>query len=284
MYAKKQRASHNSAWKDILDVYFREFMEFFYPEIADKIDWIANYESLDTEHQTIAIDASIGKRFVDKLFKVKTLQGQEEVILIHIEIQGKKEGEFPLRLFQYYYRLFEKHGHSILTLAILTDGNSNWHPMNYQTQVLGLPILSFNFHTNKLLDFQARKKELKETINPFGIVVLVQLAAIETKRNPQGRYEMKSKITRLLLKKGYKKDYIINLFKVIDWGLVLPLDLKIQYNNDIKELKGEKDMGYVLSAVRDEIKKNHKSWLQAGIEQGLQQGEHRKALLIARNL
>lgn len=292
MYAKKQRASHDSAWKDILDVYFQEFMEFFYPEIADKIDWVTNYESLDTELQTIATDASIGKRFVDKLFKVKTLQGQEEVILIHIEIQGKKEDEFSLRLFQYYYRLFEKHGHSILTLAILTDANSTWHPKNYQTQVLGLPILSFNFHTNKLLDYQARKKELEETINPFGIVVLVQLAAIETKRNPQGRYEIKARITRLLLKKGYKKDYIINLFKVIDWGLVLPPDLKVQYNNDIDKLKGEKDMGYVLSAVRDEIKKNHKAWLQEGIEQGLQQGlqqglrqgEHRKALLIARNL
>ncbi|MGB8285219.1 MAG: hypothetical protein CFE62_006865 [Candidatus Aquirickettsiella gammari] len=39
-------------------------------------------------------------------------------------------------------------------------------------------------------------------------------------------------------------------------------------------------MSYVLSAVREEVEKNHQSWLQ----QGRQEGEHRKALLIARNL
>ncbi|TLY47050.1 MAG: hypothetical protein E6K54_07360 [Gammaproteobacteria bacterium] len=281
MSEKKQRANHDSAWKDILDVYFKEFMEFFYPVIAKKIDWSTNYEALDKELQTITTTATIGKRFVDKLFKVKTLEGHEEVILIHVEIQGKKEEEFSLRLFQYYYRLFEKHGHSILTLAILTDGNTNWHPKNYQKQVLGLSILNFNFQTNKLLDYRKNKQELETTINPFGIVVLVQLAAIETKGNPQGRYEMKNKITRLLLKKGYKKDYILNLFKVIDWGLVLPPDLKFQYNNDIEQLKGEEGMSYVLSAVREEIEKNHQSWLQQGLQQGIEQGEQSKALAIA---
>lgn len=274
MSEKKQRANHDSAWKDILDAYFKEFMEFFYPDIAKKIDWLADYETLDKELQAITTDATIGKRFVDKLFKVKTLHGQEEVILIHVEIQGKKEDEFSLRLFQYYYRLFEKRGHSILTLAILTDGNNNWHPKSYQKQVLGLPILSFNFQTNKLLDYQASKKELEETINPFGIVVLVQLAVIETKGNPQGRYEIKARITRLLLKKGYKKDYILNLFKVIDWGLVLPPDLKIQYNNDIEQLKEEKGMSYVLSAVREEVEKNHQSWLQQGRQEGRQEGRY----------
>lgn len=283
MSEKKQRANHDSAWKDVLDVYFKEFMDFFYPEIAEKIDWAADYETLDKELQTITTNVSVGKRFVDKLFKVKTLQGQEEVILIHVEIQGKKEDEFSLRLFQYYYRLFEKRGHSILTLAILTDGNKNWHPKSYQKHVLGLPILSFNFQINKLLDYQTSKKALEETINPFGIVVLVQLAAIETKGNPQARFEIKTRITRLLLKKGFKKDYIFNLFKVIDWGLVLPPDLKIQYNNDIEKLKGEEGMSYVLSAVREEIEKNHQAWLQQGLEQGLEQGRQ-ETLALVRNL
>ncbi|WP_050763965.1 hypothetical protein [Rickettsiella grylli] len=113
---------------------------------------------------------------------------------------------------------------------------------------------------------------------------MVQLAAIENKRNPKGRYEMKSKITRLLLKKGYKKDYILNLFKVIDWGLVLPPDLKIQYNNEIEQLKGEKGMGYVLSAVREEVEKNHQAWLQKGLEQGLEQGRREEDFVIAKKM
>jgi hypothetical protein len=29
MSEKKQRVNHDSAWKDILEAYFKEFMEFF---------------------------------------------------------------------------------------------------------------------------------------------------------------------------------------------------------------------------------------------------------------
>lgn len=54
MTKKKQiRANYDSAWKDILDAYFKEFMEFFYAGIAEKIDWAAGYESLDKELQTM---------------------------------------------------------------------------------------------------------------------------------------------------------------------------------------------------------------------------------------
>ncbi|MEN9450549.1 MAG: hypothetical protein RJA83_1167 [Pseudomonadota bacterium] len=40
-------------------------------------------------------------------------------------------------------------------------------------------------------------------------------------------------------------------------------------------------MSYVLSAVREEVEKNHQAWLQQGLEQGLKEGEHRKAIAIA---
>ena len=91
MYANKQRANQDSAWKDILDAYFKEFMEFFYPEIAQKINWILPYETLDNELQSITTGAMLGKTFVDKLVKVKSLDGREEVVLIHIEVQAQKE-------------------------------------------------------------------------------------------------------------------------------------------------------------------------------------------------
>lgn len=275
------RSSQDSAWKDVLDTYFKEFMEFFYPDIANKIDWSHRYIALDKEMQSITADAMVGKKIVDKLFKVRCLDGQEETVLIHVEAQGQKEEAFPKRLFQYYYRLFDNHdGQSILTLTVLTDDNKSWYPKKYQREVLGFSVLSFNFQVCKLLDYQNYKEDLEKTNNPFGLVVLVHLAAIETRRNPQARYKLKFSLTRLLLKKGHNKDYIINLFKVIDWGLVLPPDLKIQYNNAIEQLKEEKGMSYVLSAVRDEIEKNHQSWLQ----QGLQQGRREEDFVIAKKM
>ena len=95
----------DSAWKDILNVWFPEFMVFLYPELSAKIDWSAGYETLDKELQTITTQAMLGNRFVDKLMKVKSKQGKELWILLHIEVQGKKETHFEKRLFEYYYRL-----------------------------------------------------------------------------------------------------------------------------------------------------------------------------------
>ncbi|WP_143549504.1 hypothetical protein [Rickettsiella grylli] len=175
------------------------------------------YEILDKELQSITTEAMIGKRFVDKLIKVKSIDGTEQVVLLHIEIQGQKEDGFPLRLFQYYYRLFDRYKKPILTLTILTDNNTSWNPENYQTKVWDFPVLSFNFQACKLLHYQNNKEDLENVDNPFGIVVLAHLAAIETKNDSKARYKIKFALTRRLLEKGYSRDYVINLYKMIDW-------------------------------------------------------------------
>lgn len=237
MAENKQRANHDSAWKDILDAYFKEFIEFFYPEIATKIDWLAPYIALDNELQSITTDAMLGKTVVDKLIKVKSLAGKEEVVLIHIEVQGQKEAEFSKRLFQYYCKLFTKYDQSILTLAILTDNNQSWHPNSYQRNVFGFSVVNFNFKTHKLLDYCDKKQELAISNNPFAVVVLVHLIFLETKKDPKARSQMKFQLTRRLYEKGYNRDYVINLIKVIDWVLVIPEHLELKFKTKINELE-----------------------------------------------
>ncbi|OJA01076.1 hypothetical protein BEV13_00520, partial [Rickettsiella grylli] len=224
---------------DILDVYFKEFMEFFYPEIAKEMDWGVPYETLDNELQSITTKSMIGKTFVDKLIKIKSLKGKEEVVLIHIEIQGKKEEDFAKRLFQYYCKLFTKYDQSILTLAILTDSNRTWHPQNYQRDVFDFSVLTFNFKTHKLINYCTKKRELETSNNPFAIVVLVHLIFLETKKDPKARFIMKLRLTQLLYERGYGRDYVINLLKVIDWALVIPKDLELEYKEKLHELEEE---------------------------------------------
>ena len=265
---KLRKTNQDSAWKDILDIYFQEFIVFFYPDIAKKIDWSHPYIALDKELQSITTDAMVGKKFVDKLFKVKSLDGQEEVVLIHIEIQSQKEEKFSKRLFHYYYRIYDDHDQSILTLAILTDDNQNWYPRSYQKKVFGFPVLNFNFQTSKLLDYQAKKEELEKSDNPFARVVLVHLAFVETKKDPEARYQMKFGLTRRLYERGYSRDYVVNLLKVIDWVLVIPEHLELEYKSKVHKLEEVKSMSYVTSFER----LGHERGLQKGLEEGLEQG------------
>ena len=47
------RSENDSAWKDFLDVYFKECMEFLYNDLYLMVDWSEPYVLLDSELQTI---------------------------------------------------------------------------------------------------------------------------------------------------------------------------------------------------------------------------------------
>jgi len=90
---------YDSPWKEMLENYFPAFMAFFFPAAYRDIDWDRGYESLDKELQQIVRDAELGKRLADKLMKVWRLSGEEQMVMIHTEIQGEQEEPFPKRMF-----------------------------------------------------------------------------------------------------------------------------------------------------------------------------------------
>lgn len=99
-----QRDDHDSPWKLVLEAYFPECLQFFFPHLHRAINWSRPHEFLDTELQQVVRDASLGRRFADKLVKVWLLDNQELWILLHIEVQGRKDPQFPQRMYQYQYR------------------------------------------------------------------------------------------------------------------------------------------------------------------------------------
>ena len=52
-----KRSDYDSPWKDMVEKYFQQFMEFFFPQIAVNIDWKKGHEFLDKEFQKIAVAA-----------------------------------------------------------------------------------------------------------------------------------------------------------------------------------------------------------------------------------
>ncbi len=243
-------AEMDSAWKNILDAYFQEFMLFFYPALTDAIDWSTPYDVMDKELQGITKDAMVGKQFVDKLIRVKSKDGQKQFVLVHVEVQGEPQTNFPLRLYQYNYRLFDCYYLPVVTLAVLVDNHKNWRPTHYSNTVWEQEIVRLNFFTTKLLDYAENRSVLEQTDNPFGIITLAQLAAAETRKNIDERYQIKFALTRRLYDKGLGRDAILNLYRFLDWVLSLPKNLEIQYNNDIKRLEEERSVNYITSAER----------------------------------
>ncbi|MBV8886489.1 MAG: hypothetical protein JO235_21185, partial [Chroococcidiopsidaceae cyanobacterium CP_BM_RX_35] len=84
----------DSPWKDVIERYFSDFIQFFLPQAYGEIEWIRGFEFLDTELQQVVRDAELGRRLADKLVKVWRTGGEEAWVLIHVEVQSQQETNF----------------------------------------------------------------------------------------------------------------------------------------------------------------------------------------------
>jgi len=244
------RNESDTAWKEILDAYFNDFVEYCLPELHELIDWQRQWTALDKELQAITKGADTGKRLLDKLFKVFLKDGREQWVLIHLEVQGTQDDDFPKRMFSYGYRIYDKYQKPIVSCAILTDENMRWRPDSYQVGLAG-SYLSAKYLVVKLIDYQDRIEELEASNNPFASVIIAQLAALEVKRKPDDeRKRVKFSLTRRLYDKGFEKKGVINLYKFIDWLIGLSSPLELEYLEEIYQLEEAVKMSYISSAER----------------------------------
>ena len=252
----------------MLEGYFPAFMAFFFPTAHADIDWSRGYESLDTELAQIVRDAALGRRLADKLVKVWRRDGAEQVVLIHTEIQGERDPEFAKRMYVYNYRLFDRYDRPVVSLAVLGDASTRWRPARYGYHLWGCRV-GIAFPVVKLRDYQARWTELEASTNPFATVVMAHLQTRATRRDPAGRLQEKLRLMRRLYAHGYTRQDILDLFRFIDWVMVLPEELEARFQTELAHLEEETRMPYITSIER------------MGIERGRQEGE---AAILRRQL
>ena len=123
-----RRTDHDSPWKDALESYFEEFVQLLFPAIHEEVDWSRGYSPMDKELQQITADASSGRRHADKLIKVYSRAGGETWVLVHVEVQGEPEDGFAQRMYTYQYRLRDRYGVDVVSLAVLADTTPGFRP------------------------------------------------------------------------------------------------------------------------------------------------------------
>jgi hypothetical protein len=146
---EKIRAQRDQAWKKMLNKYLEYFIQFFCPEIYQDIDWTSEYDSLEQELSSLGAMHDLGRRYIDKLFRVYLKDGTEKWLLLHIETQHDKDPYFEKRMFIYFYRIFDKYDRSVASIAVLADTNKTWRPTQYHDQIWGSEIIR-KFETIKL--------------------------------------------------------------------------------------------------------------------------------------
>ena len=265
------RADYDSPWKQALEVYFMNFMAFFFPEIYTDIDWSRSYEFLDQELQKIVRDAELGKRFADKLVKIWRVGGEETYVLAHIEVQGQSETNFTKRIDVYNYRISDRYNKPVVSLVVLADERESWRPDEYRFELWGFRKV-MHFPIVKLLDYGQQWQMLENSSNPFATVVMAHLKAKETSRNYPLRKQWKLRLTRRLYEQGYQRQDVLNLFLFIDWLMSLPDQIEASFLQELEQYEREKQMPYVTSIERKAEEKGRQAGIQAGRQAGIQTG------------
>src|SRR3989337_3339444 len=143
-------------WKKIIEDLFEDFVAFFMPDLYPDVDFSKGYTFLDKELHKLFHKGKGKKRYPDHLVKVYLKDGTERWILIHIEVQGYREKNFPLRMFTYFYRIFDKYQQPIVALCIFIDKDKNFKPSRFKYEFYKTS-LAYKYRIYKLFG-QSEKK------------------------------------------------------------------------------------------------------------------------------
>jgi hypothetical protein len=207
-------------------------------------------------------DAETSNRVLDKLVRVRRLNGSAQNVLTHIEVQGDRVTTFEHRMFTCMYRVHDFSQLPVVGMAVLTDMENNWRPEEYRQDLWGTWI-HYRFHTAKLLDWEGREAELEASDNMFAVVVQVQLVNRHTRGHVEDRYQARWSLVRRLYERQFSRIQVVDLLRFMDWVMVLPPELNQKLQQEIMELEEEKKMPYLSSFERMSMEKGRQEGQQS---------------------
>ena len=241
--AKKEEVSYDIYWKDLISLMIEDFIAFFMPDLHTQIDYSVPPVFLEQELDKLLSDLKKrGIRFCDKLVKLRLKNGKDRWIFIHIEIQKKVDSNFPVRMFIYFYRIYDKYGiegSDIESIAVFLHkiSKNKYNRFTYQS---GKTKLVFDYRTHSI--FQDTEKSLYKNKNPFSLVILASRQAIKKDTEAEQTLSFKQEFTEMAFKRGIPKYKIAAILQFIYYAMQLPEDLENNYVQYLNEILKPNDM------------------------------------------
>ncbi|GKV67192.1 MULTISPECIES: hypothetical protein [unclassified Sporosarcina] len=243
MHVKEQPAIYavdqDGLWKKVIGDLFEDFLLFFNPDLHAHIDFTKPPDFLQQELFQLVNDRKKGRGVADQIVKVQMKEGSEQWVLIHVEVQGADQEDFSARMFQYFYRIYDRYREKIFALAIMTAPHESKAPADFHYQFFGT-TLQYAYTTRKLLDYS--EEELEKSDKLFSKVVMAAKYLHLTKDQEQQRYQFKMKLMRDIVRnEKYPRTAVQAVFHFIDYLLKLPKDLELKLAQTMYPILGEEE-------------------------------------------
>ena len=251
MGSKPKHSNEDGAWKAAISQYSKEFLEFFFPETAELIDFDQPTGFLDKE---FVRTPSIKGMTADMLLEVRKKQTGEKMLL-HVEVQGRGEKDFEKRMAKYALRIFLERGELPTTLILLTDTNPDFQVGGFEKSG-HRTLLRLDFCQAKLIEYEKPLHELDGSSALFAVFTAVQAAAgrlRSTRAGKEKRYEVKKQLLLGLCGVGRSRGENASLLRFLDSVVNLLDSQERRLKRELWEM--EDVMGFADLVEQDGIQK-----------------------------
>ncbi|GAB3049819.1 Rpn family recombination-promoting nuclease/putative transposase [Virgibacillus ainsalahensis] len=242
---------HDQLFKELINTFFAEFLEVFFPEVHSHIDF-SSIKLLSSEMFTDMIEGE--SRHADIVIEAN-LKGQDTLIIIHVEPQSFSQPNFHERMYHYFNLLYNKYRRPILPIAIFSYDENRYERNAFTMEFPFFHVLSFHF-----LMLELRKMNWRDYLQSDNPVA----AALLSKMNyaKEERIQVKKEFLRMLVNMELNpaKTRLINGF----FETYLKLDEREEAVL-MEEIKRMDDGGKLLELPN--------SWEEKGIEKGKEVGK-----------
>ena len=283
----------DALWKGIIETLARDFIAFFYPTIYDRMDTRKDPEFLDKELSTLQPASASRMRHADKLVKIHLKGGGEQWMLIHVEVQGYKDEDFAQRMFQYFYRIYDKYGKAPLGLAIYTDRHVHLHKRQFIHELFDTKV-TYSFKSYSIIS--QHPEDLRHSGNLFGLILEIARRALDDYKDDSAIIQTKIEMIRYYLSQGLEKETFRSIMDFIRMYLRFQNQSSNRiFDQQLQELHlNQESMGIREAILKDAeeqgmekgVKQGLKQGHKQGVKQGLEQGitlEKQKVILRARD-
>lgn len=195
---------HDRLFKELIGVFFEDFLEAFFPEVHAQID----FQKITPLSEEVFADLYDGnKKVLDLVVEVKW-KDTDSVIVIHVEPQSTKQKDFQQRMFRYFSLLYNKLGKPIIPIAVFSYEEA-WEENEFTMRFADLKILHFHYLTLHIRKQNWRLFMKKE--NPVSAALMSKMGYSEAEK-VQVKLEFFKILTRLQLDME-KRDLLIGFFE-----------------------------------------------------------------------
>lgn len=165
----KGRTKHDELFKVLLENFFLEFIDLFFPLVGSLID----RKHIRFLPQEIIVDiAAKDKHIIDILVETR-LKGEKGIVVIHVENQSQRIPGYSEKMFRYYNRLYEKYRRKILPVVVYAHEEKITEEDSFQIEFSFMTVVSFNYLMVHLVKENWRKYIRKN--NPVAAALLSKM-------------------------------------------------------------------------------------------------------------